>query len=93
MTEGLFPDLLRLEVNGEVVERGSLAEIRGTVAELVTGWLADDPEGLAADAQTCNLAFNTGAVREAIDLRGEWYTVVGMHSDHQTMRVRIIKEV
>jgi hypothetical protein len=92
MTDGLFAEHLRLEINGEVTERGSLAEIRGAVAELVTGWLADDPEGLAVDAQTCNLAFNTGAVQEAINLRGEWYTVVGMHSEHQTMRVRIAKE-
>ncbi|WP_158761725.1 hypothetical protein [Streptomyces sp. NRRL S-146] len=88
----LFGTMLRLEINGEPVETGSLPEIRAAVAELVTGWLADDPEGLAVDAQTCNMAFNTGAVQEALDLRGEWYTVVGMHSDHATMRVRIVKE-
>ncbi|MFD9837064.1 hypothetical protein ACFW2V_41715 [Streptomyces sp. NPDC058947] len=93
MTEELFPALLRLDVNGEMAARGDMREIRAKVAELVTGWLGDDPEGMALDAQTVNMAFNTGAVQESIDLRGEWYTVVGVHSDHQTMRLKVTKEV
>jgi hypothetical protein len=89
----LFPAVLRLDVNGEMAARGELREIRDEVAKRITGWLADDPEGMALDAQTVNMAFNTGAVQEAIDLRGEWYTVVGVHSDHQTMRLKVTKEV
>lgn len=88
----LFPMPLRLTVNDAVATRGTYQEVRAAVAHLVSGWLADDPEGLALDAQTVNLAFNTGAVQEAIRERGEWYTLVGVHSDHQTMRIKVSKE-
>jgi hypothetical protein len=82
----------RLTVNGAMVTRGTLREVGAAFAGLVTGWLADDPEGMATDAQTANLAFNTGAVQTALDERGEWFMMLGVHSEHQAMRVKVETE-
>lgn len=87
----LEPMPYRLKVNGAVAMRGTLQEVRAAVAHLVTEWLADDPETLAVDAQTVNMAFNSGAVQQALDERGEWYTVVGSHSEHAN-RIKVERE-
>lgn len=81
----------QLTVNDAAVDTGPLRQIRAAVAQFMTVWLADDPEGLAVDAQTLNMAFNGGAVQAALEERGEWYTMVGVHSDHPTMRIRVTR--
>jgi hypothetical protein len=84
---------LQLTVNDTAVALGTFQEIRAEVAGIVTGWLADDPEGLALDVQTVNMAFTGGAVQAALDERGEWYTMFGVHSAHaKTMRIRVTRE-
>jgi hypothetical protein len=90
--ELLFPMPYRLTVNDAVASRGTFVEVRAEVARLVSGWLADDPEGMAADAQTVNLAFTNGAVQQEVDQRGIWFALIGVHSDHQTMRVKVTRE-
>lgn len=82
----------KLTVNDAAVAEGPFVEVRAALAELATGWLADDPEGLALDVQTLNLAFTGGAVQEAVEERGQWFTMVGVHSEHATMRVKVTKE-
>lgn len=59
-----------------VVNWGDFRQIRAAVAGLVTELLAHD-ERYALDAQTVNLAFNTGSVQEALNRDGEWSTVFG----------------
>lgn len=87
-----YPTEYQLAVNDAAAAHGTFQEIRAAVAGLVTGWLADDPEGLALDAQTLNLAFNSGSVQAAIDERGEWSTTIGVHSAHATMQVKVTRE-
>jgi hypothetical protein len=82
----------QVTVNNAATAHGTFREIRAAVAGLVTGWLAEDPEGLALDAQTLNMAFNTGSVQDAVHERGEWYTMFGVHSEHATMRIRVTRE-
>lgn len=82
----------QLTVNDAAAAHGTFQEIQAAVAELATGWLADDPEGLAIDAQMLHLAFTSGSVREALDEGGEWHTMIGVHSPHATMRVKVTRE-
>lgn len=89
----LFPMQVTLFINGRMAGRGSLDDVRHLVAHMVTEWLPADPEGLGTDAQTVNLAFNTGAVAEQLQERGEWYTVMGVHSEVETRTVHIKREV
>jgi hypothetical protein len=86
----LDPMPYTLTVNNAMAMRGELREVRNAVAHLVTEWLASDPEGLALDAQTVNLAFNLGAVQQELEERGEWFTVFGAHSAHP-MRIKVTK--
>jgi hypothetical protein len=88
----LVPMPYRLTVNDAIAVRGTLPEVRATVAHLVSGWLADDPEGLAEDAQKVNAAWTGDEAKNALQERGEWYALVGVHSDHQTMRLRVVRE-
>jgi hypothetical protein len=84
----LEPMPYRLTANGRIVTRGTLPEIGAAVAELVTTRLAEAPERVALDAHTINLAFNTGAVEQALAERGEWFTVIdGQGPDPQHIRV------
>lgn len=91
-----YPTEYQLTVNDAAAAHGTLREIRAAVAELVTGWLADDPEGLALDAQTLNLAFESGcgrsSVEAAVEERGEWSTTIGVHSAHATMQLKVTRE-
>jgi hypothetical protein len=87
----LDPMPYRLTVNGRIVTRGTLQEIRAAVAELVTTRLAGAPEGLAIDAQMLNMAFNSGAVQEALDEGGEWFTIFGADGPAR-LHIRVTKE-
>lgn len=87
----LDPMPLRLTVNGAIVTRGTLQEVRAAVAELVTKRLAEAPERVALDAQTINMAFNTGAVQQELDDHGIWLTILDVHGEDPA-RIRITKE-
>jgi hypothetical protein len=87
----LDPMPLRLIVNGAIVMRGTLQEVQGTVAQLVTTWLAEAPELLAADALAVNVAFTSGTVESDIKAYGSWYTVVGALAP-QAHRIKVVKE-
>lgn len=87
----LDPMPYRLTVNGAVATRGTLQEVQAAVAQLVTTRLAEAPERVALDAQTINLAFNTGAVEEALAERGEWFTVLDAHGE-DPQRIKVTKE-
>lgn len=73
------------------VTGGTLQEVRAAVAQLVTDRLAQAPERVATDAQTINMAFNTGAVEEQLDTEGDWYTVLDAYGE-EPLRIRITKE-
>lgn len=81
----------RLTVNGEPYAPGTFREVRALVAQLVTDRLEAHPEGLALDAQTVNMAFNSGAVQEALDQRGEWFTIFGLETE-RPLRIKVTKE-
>lgn len=81
----------RLTVNAQQRAEGTLRDVRTKVAELVTERLGEAPERVANDAQTVNMAFNSGAVEEALDLRGDWYTVFDAYGE-EPLRIRITKE-
>jgi hypothetical protein len=81
----------KLTINAEQRAEGTLQEVRAAVAELVTKRLEEAPERVALDAQTVNMAFNSGAIQEALDLRGDWYTVVDAFGE-EPLRIRVTKE-
>jgi hypothetical protein len=81
----------KLTVNAKQVLEGTLQDVRTGVAELVTDRLAEAPERVATDAQTINMAFNTGAVEERLDIEGDWYTVLDAYGE-EPLRIRITKE-
>jgi hypothetical protein len=81
----------KLTINAEQRVEGTLQEVRAAVAELVTKRLEEAPERAALDAQTVNMAFNSGAVEESLDLRGDWYTVFDAYGE-EPLRIRITKE-
>lgn len=87
----LDPMPYRLTIDGEFVVRGTLQEIGAVVAERITGLLEKDPEGFALDAQTVNLAFNSGAVEQQLTEQGIWYTIFGVHTS-APLRIRITRE-
>jgi hypothetical protein len=80
-----------LTINAKQVLEGTLQDVRAGVAELVTDRLAEAPERVATDAQTINMAFNTGAVEEQLDTEGDWYTVLDAYGE-KPLRIRITKE-
>jgi hypothetical protein len=81
----------RLTVNAQQRAEGTLRDVRAVVAELVTKRLEEAPERVAGDAQTVNMAFNSGALEESLDLRGDWYTVFDAFGE-EPLRIRITKE-
>lgn len=72
----------RVTVNGKELAEGSLQEVKAAVAGLVTSRLNEDPERLAADAQAALMAFNTGAVEEALKSKGQWFTAFDAYSEN-----------
>jgi hypothetical protein len=85
-------DRYQLAVNDSAKAHGTLREVRAAVAELITSSLADDPDGVAADAQMVNMAFTGGAVQAALDERGEWFTLFGVHGKHAALRIKVTRE-
>lgn len=82
----------KLTVNSKVeAESPELRDVRAAVADLVTIRLAAAPERVAGDAQTLNMAFNTGAVEEALNERGDWFTVFDAYGE-DPLRIRVTKE-
>lgn len=66
---------------------GDFQSVRTFVAALVTELVAYD-DRYAVDAQTMNLAFNTGSVQEVLKRDGEWSTVFGTEAGHpHTLKV------
>jgi hypothetical protein len=86
------PDRYQLAVNDSALVHGTLREVRAAVAELITSSLAEDPEALAGDAQMVNMAFTGGAVQAALDERGEWFTLFGVHGKHAALRIKVTRE-
>lgn len=82
---------IKVTVNNKELAEGSLQEVRAAVAGLVTSRLSEDPERLANDAQTVNMAFNTGAVEESLEDRGQWFTAFDAYSENPAY-IRITKE-
>jgi hypothetical protein len=81
----------KLTINAEQRAEGTLQEVRAAVAELVTKRLEEAPERVALDAQTVNMAFNSGAIQEALDEGRDWYTVFDAYGE-EPLRIRITKE-
>lgn len=84
-----YPLFYHLTVNSKTTPYGTLQELRAAVAELVTRRLQIDPN-VAPDAQQINAAFNSGAVDEAIDERGDWFTVFDAYGE-EPLRIRVTK--
>jgi hypothetical protein len=78
-------------IDGRMVTRGSLQEVQAAVANYATTLLATDPATFAADAQALNLAFQSGAVEEAIDVWGDWGMTVG-EDIGSPVRLQVTKE-
>lgn len=91
MSDGLFAEHLRLDVNGVPRAHGSLQEIQAAVADVVTTRLSIAPEQLAPEAQAIRGAFAEGDVQAALDERGHWYVVMDGHSDNP-LRLKVSKE-
>lgn len=79
----------RFEKDGETAARGTLAEVSAALKGAVTDLVAEDPEGASTGALTANRAFASGAVAEALDVKGEWRTIVGVHGE--PIRLAIVK--
>ncbi|MFJ3540386.1 hypothetical protein ACIPQA_33705 [Streptomyces sp. NPDC090109] len=93
MTDGLFTEHLRLDVNGETRMRGTFQEVQAVVMDVVTTRLAiADPVQLAPEVQAIRGAFAEGDVQAALAERGEWYVVMDGHSDNP-IRIKVTKEV
>ena len=56
-------------------------EARAVVAEAMTSFLAQDPEGAAESAQMANRAFSVGTVQHALDTHGSWRTSLTVHGE------------
>jgi hypothetical protein len=54
---------------------------RSIVAEAITNFMARDPEAVARDASTVNVAFDSGAVEHALIAHGSWVTTVTVHGE------------
>lgn len=72
---------------GETLATGSLREMQAAVMEVVTGFLAEDPEGVAAVAQTANSAFQDGTVESEVASTGQWVCLIPVHGDPKILTV------
>lgn len=68
-------------LDGEPLACGSLQEVQAASSEAVTGFLAQDPDGVAMSAQTAVRAFQTGAVAQAVEEYGQWRLPLWVHGE------------
>jgi hypothetical protein len=80
-----------LYVDGRIATRGTLQEVQAAIATYATTLLAAHPVTFAADVQALNLAFQGGAVQEAIDVWGDWGMTVGEDTGNP-VRLQVTKE-
>lgn len=67
--------------NAKPMRVKNFRDARSIVATAMTNFLAQDPEAVASDASSVNLAFETGAIEHSLTAHRTWSTAVTVHGE------------
>lgn len=82
----------KVTVNARELAEGTLQEARAAVADLVTRRLGAEPERVAEEALSLNMALTPGgAFESAMAEKGQWFTVFDAYGE-DPLRIRVTKE-
>ena len=72
---------------GQILKNGSMQDMQMAALEVVTGFLAEDPEGVASVAQKANQDFQDGTVDSTVASTGEWVCLIPTSEGPKTLTV------
>lgn len=67
--------------DAKLVRVRNIRDARSMIAEAITSYMATDPEAVARDAMTVNLAWDSGAVEHSLIAHGLWSATLTVHGE------------